>query len=434
MLECWRSYNYMNFIADITIWIAYLVSLYFTIFLLLVYLDKKSSFKTEKSSIDLRQFPVVSVLIPAYNEESTIIKTLQSVYNLEYPKEKLDVIIIDDGSSDKTKEIATAYIQDKPHFRILSHKNQGKAASMNRALKIATGEFFACLDADSFVDPLTLRKMLAFYYHQNDPALVIVTPAMKVHSPKNILQKIQWLEYIVMIFIGRLSSQLDSLYVAPGPFSLYKTDLIRKIGGFDEQCLTEDQEIAYRVQRHQLKIKQCFDGYVYTVAPGTIGQFYRQRRRWYMGSITCLYKYKNMVANSKYGDFGMMQMIKNVAGFFVAVTGIGIGIYVLFWPLLIKMKNLFLIRFDIIPYISNFRLDLTMLDILMGDFRKFFVLFFLAGVGIFFFYRAHQNANEKMLKFGWIPLIPYSVFYYLLKGIILLLCFAQFSRSKRIRW
>ncbi len=397
-------------------------------------MDKKPLFKTEQSSTALEHFPMVSVLIPAYNEESTIIKTLQSVHNLEYPKDKIDIIIINDGSSDKTGEIAAAYIQDKPHFRLISHTNKGKAASMNCALQIARGEFFACLDADSFVDPQTLRKMLAFYYHQNDPDLAIVTPAMKVHSPKNILQKIQWLEYIVMIFIGRLSSHIDSLYVAPGPFSLYKTQMIKTIGGFDEHTLTEDQEIAYRVQQQQLKIRQCFDGYVYTVAPHTIKEFYRQRRRWYMGSISCLYRYRNMVANSKYGDFGAMQMVKNVAGFFLAIAGIGMAGYILLWPFLLKLKGLFLIQFDVLPYITSFHVNFTKLNFLIGDFRKFFVLFCLGTVGFFFFYHAHKNAQEKMLKFGWLPLIPYSIFYYLLKGIILLVCFAEFSRSRKIRW
>ena len=95
-----------------------------------------------------------------------------------------------------------------------------------------------------------------------------------------------------MIFVGRLTSQLDSLYVAPGPFSLYKTKVIRKLGGFDETSLTEDQEIAYRVQKHNYKIKQCFDGYVETEAPRAFKGFYKQRKRWYKGGLSCVYKYK----------------------------------------------------------------------------------------------------------------------------------------------
>ena len=427
----------MNLIADIIVWIAYLVSLYFSIFLLLVFLDKKTLLKNEEAESSpetLPQHPFISILIPAYNEEETIIKTLNSVEQLDYPQEKMQVIVINDGSRDHTKQKVEQYIKDKPYITLLSQPNRGKAVSLNRALKLAKGEFFACLDADSFVEPATLKKMLSFYYRQNDPSLAIVTPAMKVSQPKNILQKIQWLEYIVMMFIGRLSSQIDSLYVAPGPFSLYNTAIIQKLGGFDEQTLTEDQEIAYRVQQHHYRIKHCFDGYVYTTAPNKIRPFWRQRRRWYLGSITCLHQYRSLVANKKYGDFGLMQLVKNVMGFVLAITGLTLVGYLFIRPLFIKVKNLLLIHFNIVPYLLNLKLHITQLTLLLINFRKSFVLFFLVLLGWFFFYYAHKNAREKITKVGWIPLIPYALYYYLLKGIILLVSLTQFSRSRKVKW
>ena len=212
----------MNFAVEIIVWITYFISLYFSVFLLLVFLDTKELFKKEKSSHRLSRIPLVSIIIPAYNEEKTILRTLQSINNVNYPKDKLQVLVINDGSQDHTASLVNNYIRNKPHFTLLSQKNKGKAASLNKGLRMAQGEFFVCLDADSFVEPFTLRKMLSLYYQQNDPQLAIITPAMKVYQPHNILQKIQWLEYIVMIFFGRLSSHLDALYVAPGPFSLYK--------------------------------------------------------------------------------------------------------------------------------------------------------------------------------------------------------------------
>jgi len=424
----------MNLVINIMLWVAYVISLYFSIFLLLVYLDKKSFFQKESSSLDPPHTPFISIFVPAYNEEKTILQTLESISKIDYPVENLEVLVIDDGSQDQTKEIIENFIADKPHFQLLSQKNQGKAAALNNALKKARGDFFACLDADSFVHPLTLRKMLAFYYQEKDSRLAIITPAMKVYQPKNLLQRIQWLEYLVMIFIGRLTSQLDSLYVAPGPFSLYKTEIIKKLGGFDEKTLTEDQEIAYRVQREQYKIKQCFDGYVYTTAPKKIERFYRQRRRWYLGSLSCLRQYKEMVANKKYGDFGLIQMVKNVAGYFLALTGIGLSIYLLFLPLLNKLKDFFLIRFNFWPYLQNFELNINWLSLFLADFRKGFIIIFLFGISFLFFYLAHKNAQEKIMKFGWIPLIPYFIFYYLLKGIILLLSLLEYSLGKKIKW
>ena len=424
----------MNFFVNTILWIAYVVSLYFSVFLFLIYMDKKEFFKTEKSSLNPKGKPIVTVIIPAYNEERTVLKTMRSAYNLEYPKEKLEIIVINDGSKDNTQQIIEDYIKDKPNFRLISQKNMGKATSMNKAIKIAKGEFFACLDADSFVDPKTLLKMLSLYYEKDNQNLAIITPAMKVHKPKNLLQKVQWLEYLVIILISRLSSHLDSLYVAPGPFSLYKTSIIKEIGGFDETSIVEDQEIAYRVQKKDYQITQCFDGYVYTTAPKNLMPFYRQRRRWYLGSIICVKKYKNMIANRKYGDFGMMQMVKNVVGYILAITGITVAIYLVILPLLRRIKSMFLVKFDLVPYLLSLKFQPKLINFLLTDFKMGFLVIFIFAVGFFLFYKAHQNANEKIIKWGFIPLIPYFAFYYLLKGIILLLSLLEFTRGRKLKW
>ena len=424
----------MNLFITILLWITYTISLYFSVFLLLIYIDRKNLFQEEKSSVLTPQTPCVSILVPAFNEQETIIHTLESIHHLQYSHDKLDVIVINDGSTDNTERLVKEYIKDKPHFQLISQRNKGKAAALNHGLSIARGEFFSCLDADSFVDPLTLRKMLALYKPENNPKLAIIPPAMKVSQPKNLLQRVQWLEYIVIIFIGRLASYIDSLYVAPGPFSLYRTDIIKRLGGFDETNITEDQEIAYRVQKHQYMIKQCFDGYVYTTAPGKLKPFYRQRRRWYLGSIICLHQYRDLVANRKYGDFGMMQMVKNIAGYFLAITGIALAFHFLLRPSYTWIKNLVAVQFDIMPFIRNYTPHFDILTLLLTDIQKLFIVIFLFIIGFFFFYLAHKNAQEKMLKFGWVPVIPYFVFYYLFKGTILLLCVITFTKKKKLQW
>jgi len=424
----------MNVFVSIIIWISYVVSLYFSIFLLLVYFDQRKSFREEKRGVEIVAYPFISILVPAKNEEKTIEKTLRSIDNLDYPREKIEVFAINDGSHDQTEEVIRRFIINKPHFTLLSHPNRGKAASLNRALALAKGDFFACLDADSFVHPQTLRKMVAFYQRENDPTIAIITPAMKVADPQTILQKIQWLEYLVMILFGRITSVLHSLYVAPGPFSLYQTEIIRSLGGFDEKNITEDQEIAYRVQLQQYKIRQCFDGYVYTTAPATLKPFYHQRRRWYLGSILCLHQYREMIANKKYGDFGLMQMVKNVTGYFLAITGMGTAFYLIFLPLLEKVQSLVLIRFKVQPFIAHFQMDFSMLSLLLNNFRQGFVVIFLFVLAFLFFYWAHRNAQEKMHSIGIVPLIPYFFFYYLLKGGILLFSLAQFAKSEKVKW
>lgn len=424
----------MNLFVTSILWISYVLSLYFSIFLLLVYFDQKKIFRKEKAEINLSSYPFISILVPAYNEEKTIEKTLCSIDRLDYPKEKLEVIVINDGSKDNTETVVNKFITGKSEFKLLSHPNRGKAASLNRALALAKGEFFACLDADSFVHPLTLRKMIALYQKENDPTIAIITPAMKVAEPKTILQKIQWLEYLVMILFSRITSSLHSLYVAPGPFSIYRTDIIKNLGEFDEKNITEDQEIAYRVQLKQYKIKQCFDGYVYTTAPAKLKSFYRQRRRWYLGSIICLHQYRQMIANKRYGDFGMMQMVKNSLGYFLAIAGITISLYYIILPLIRALGRMNAINFDLINYAISFQSNVNIFTFLLMDFKLLFLVLLLFLIGFIFFYAAHKNAEEKISRFGWLPILPYFAGYYLLKGTILLVSLGQFSRGKKMRW
>src|SRR3989344_8248112 len=100
----------MNYFVNFLIWIAYFISLYFSVFILLIFWDKKKLFSEQKSSTNPQHLPFVSVLIPAYNEEKTILKTLESVDGIAYPKEKLEVIVINDGSTDSTFEIISRFI------------------------------------------------------------------------------------------------------------------------------------------------------------------------------------------------------------------------------------------------------------------------------------------------------------------------------------
>src|SRR3989338_1543495 len=341
----------------------YFISLYFTIFWIVVFIeDKKQSAPTNKK----KEFsPSISVIIPAYNEQESIEKTLLSVLSLEYPKEKLQIVIVNDGSTDNTTAIISSVIDTHKEYDIvvINQQNKGKGAALNAGLNKVTGEYFACLDADSFVHKNTLRKMVDFYAAAEEE-VVIVTPTLKVASPKRFWQKIQAIEYIISIFIAKLMSKVDCLYVAPGPFSLYKTAVIKRLGGFDENNLTEDQEIAYRVQKNNLKIKQCPSADVYTNAPKTFSELYVQRNRWFKGGLFNALKYKNMLLNKSYGDFGILQMSINVMLFIFSITTISFFFYYAIMPLLRRFYHLYLVGFDIKPFLQDiFTINLDILSL-----------------------------------------------------------------------
>jgi len=156
---------------NILLWISYFISLYFSVFWFLVFLDDKLD-RRKETKPRLKRFPIVSVIVPAYNEEDSIQGTLRSLINLDYPIDKLQLIVVNDGSKDNTEEMAQAFIKehDSCDIILINQKNQGKGAALNTGLKHAQGEFFACLDADSFVEKEALKRMLfiiGWHNHRN---------------------------------------------------------------------------------------------------------------------------------------------------------------------------------------------------------------------------------------------------------------------------
>ena len=424
----------MSLSSHTVLWFAYLVSLYFLIFWFITFWENKERFKKEEErKLNLDNPPFVSVLIPAHNEESQIKDTINSVLKLNYPKDRYEIIVINDGSKDCTKDKIQEVINENKDRKIIviDQENQGKADSLNNALKIAKGKFFACLDADSYVEQDTLMKMMVLYEKENDPDLAIITPAMKVKKPKNLLQKFQRIEYMTMMFMGRLMSHLNCIYVAPGPFSIYRTAIIKKLGGFDKKSLTEDQEIAYRAQKHNYKLRHCYNAYVYTSTPKKFRQLFKQRNRWYKGGIFNLIKYKNMIWNKKYGDFGIIQMTNNVAIFILGAATISCFSYYVIWPLLKTLYKFFLVGFNIWPYITSWSFTAIWLDINVPMVMILGLIFMISSTIL---YISYKNAREK-LHIKHLPhIFLYFLVYYLFLCLIELVVFVELARGKKQKW
>ena len=249
-------------LETIILWTAYGISLYFIVFWLLVYLDKGSE---DNHLENLSDFPLVSVAIPAYNEESTLKATVESVQQLDYPQDRLEIIIVDDHSKDNTLKIAKEL--ESSRVKVIHQPvNSGKGAALNTALKNSSGEFFAVLDADSFIEANALKEMLPEFKNSNVGAVI---PRIYVRSKHNFLLKIQWFEYVIAFFYRKLMAHIDAIHVTPGPFSVYRKELLEEIGGFDanRKNLTEDLEMAFQIQKRNYKIIQKFSVSASTMAP-----------------------------------------------------------------------------------------------------------------------------------------------------------------------
>ena len=408
-------------------WTAYFLSLYLVIFWLLVYLENGSLDKKKT----LRKRPFVSIVIPAYNEEDNIKSTIESVLKLNYDKDKYEVLVVNDGSTDKTKEEVEQAIKANQGFNIklINQTNGGKGSALNNGLRQAKGEIFVCLDADSRVEEDSLIKMLPYF---EDKEVAAVLPTIKVEKPTNFIQRVQWFEYTVTFFLKKMMGHLDAVYVCPGPFSVYRTSYVKKLGGFDEHNLTEDMEMAFKIQKAHYRIVQLMETVVWTKTPRTINALYRQRNRWYKGGLDNMMKYKDMLFKKEYGEFGLLQMPMMWVAVFLS-TLIFLLIYYknFIRPLSTKLYNLSFVDFHF-----NFSklFDNLGLSILGLDYVTLFFIYLAFILGLMYVYTAFKSNNENMLKEKLGTPIFYFLFYPM--AVLLIWCgiLVDLVRGKRQKW
>lgn len=280
-------------IVDVLFLLFTLVSLYiFTLYLLISLRNKKDRFN---STINL---PSISIIIPAYNEEKRIASTIKAVKNLVYPKNLLEVIVVDDGSTDNTSNIVKRF----KRIKLVSKKNGGKASALNFGTSIAKGQIVACVDSDSYPTPNALMKSVPFF---EEPSVAAVTSSIFVKKPRNLIEHLQWFEYIILTWVRRVFSLVDGLSSLPGPLSLYRRNVLLKIGGFDEKNMTEDIEIAWRILAHGYKTKVALGAITYTKPPDTLRKWWHQRIRWNIGGLQTTIKYANTFLKKEYNGVGM---------------------------------------------------------------------------------------------------------------------------------
>ncbi len=301
---------------------------------------------------------------------------------------------------------------------------------MNVGLEKAKGEFFACLDADSFIAANALKEMLPYF---EDKDVAAVCPLLKVKRPGSVLQKIQWVEYIINMFYKFLNYKLDCIHVTPGPFSVYRTKVIRELGGYDEKTITEDLEIAIRLQKYHYKIIQTFDAVVETVAPNTWKQLFRQRVRWYKGSIDNAIAYKKLLFNREYGDFGYVRMPTIFLSGLVTFVLMGTLLQQLYIWLSHGFQSLKAVNFDLLTLIKGYTFHFNFLSLPLF---KFFIALTLIGLSFFVMFYSYRLVREKITHHGrtWMSLVTYIFIYGLFISVVWLYIGYLFVRRKQNSW
>src|SRR3989344_149472 len=293
----------MDLLQTIILYCSLFISLFFEVFILITYLEVREELSLEKEylSKNIEWFPTVTIIVPCFNEEHTLYKTIHSLLDLDYPKDRLSIIVVDDGSTDGTERELTKF-KDHSQISILSKENGGKHTALNLALEKIQSDLVGCLDADSLVSPDALKKIVPFF---NDISTMAVTSAIKVFEPQSVLQYAQKVEYNCSVFIRRMLSSIGALYVTPGPFSIFRTRVFRELGGYRYGHQGEDVEIALRLQKNRYKIINSHMAHVYTTTPMHFGALYKQRVRWVYSFLNNAFDYREMFFNRKYGHVGI---------------------------------------------------------------------------------------------------------------------------------
>lgn len=300
------------------------ISMYFQVLLLISIFENRKKIKSEEI-LHLDYFPSVAICVPCWNEEKTLASTLDSLLELDYPKDKLSIIVVDDGSKDKTLEIAKEYeAKYGNQIKALTKENGGKHTAVNLALQESNSELFGCLDADSFVDKKALQTIVS-YFNKNEKTMA-VTPCMHVRNPGTLIQRMQAVEYLMGIFLRKAFGQLDAIQVTPGPFSIFRRTVYDIVGPYKKAHNTEDFEITLRMHKAHLKIENAHKALVYTVGPATAKGYFFQRLRWVRGFLENSLDYRDIFFKKKYGNFGMFT-------FPVAFGFVFYSLYVVFFML-----------------------------------------------------------------------------------------------------
>jgi len=382
--------------------------------------------KRKKQLFTDDELPKVSIIIPAYNEERSIARTIESISASDYPKNKLEIIVVNDGSKDKTYEIAKKY--KSKLVKVFTKKNGGKGTALNLALKKCTGEFIFTMDADTFVAPRSVKEMTRYF---KNPEVMSVTPSMLIHEPKGLLQRVQQAEYLFGLFIRKAFSSVNAIHVTPGAFSAYRKTFFDKYGGYDETNITEDLEMSLRIQHAGYSIEYSPESPAYTIAPNKFKPLLIQRRRWYTGLMRNTWKYKG-IFHPKYGDLGVFVLPIAWISIFFSVFLINYMVIKALFEVQKELSFLISINFDFTSMfgIGSYFIERLLFTIFMNPIIVFFLLFATV-MGIYM-----KFATKKVGKVKKLPgtIVLYFLFFALLFGFWWTVSIIYVALNRKVTW
>jgi cellulose synthase/poly-beta-1,6-N-acetylglucosamine synthase-like glycosyltransferase/peptidoglycan/xylan/chitin deacetylase (PgdA/CDA1 family) len=248
--------------------------------------------------------PLQSVLIPAFNEAKVIVQSIRRILASDYPN--LEVIVIDDGSTDGTSECVRQHFVDDLRVILLTVPNGGKAKALNRGLQRARGSVVVTLDADTHFQSDSISKLVRWFA---DPDVGAVAGNAKVGNRVNVITSWQALEYITSQNLERRElAALGCITIVPGAIGAWKREALERLGGFPLDTLAEDQDLTIALLRADYKVLYDSTAIGWTEAPSTVRDLLKQRFRWAFGTLQCLWKHRSVTLNPHGGTLGLIAL------------------------------------------------------------------------------------------------------------------------------
>ncbi|MBS1669361.1 MAG: polysaccharide deacetylase family protein [Bacteroidetes bacterium] len=377
--------------------------------LFLAVIATKEYLKEKKQSLqpfwlpDGSNAPLVSIIVPAFNEEVNAVSSVQSLLNGDYPN--LEIIFVDDGSKDSTYDKVKTSFANNSNVKVFSKPNGGKASALNYGIKQSSAEFVVCIDADTKLLPDAVSKlMMHFDPNAEENAVGAVAGNVKVGNQVNLLTRWQSIEYISsQNFDRKAFSYLNAITVVPGAIGAFRKQAIEDAGGFTTDTLAEDCDLTVRILRCGYVVANENKAIAMTEAPETLKMFFKQRFRWSFGVMQTFYKNRDVLFNWKYKWLG-----------WAAMPNILIFQYII--PTVIPLADFFMI-----------------IGLFTGNAAKigiYYLVFMLVDVAVAILAFAFEK--EKISKLVWI--IPQRLIWRWLLWLVLYRTFRRAIKGELQHW
>jgi len=370
----WFFINFVFFFT-LLLFVWYFGLGYFSIKKLRIY-NKKNTYTNYGYIADSPLSPSVSILVPAYNESASIINSVKTLLHLHY--RNFEVILINDGSTDKTFDIVkkefglvkTNYFFDYrlpcerikgvyksrdarfSKLTVINKNNGGKSDSLNAGLNVSKNNLVVTIDADSIIETDSITKLVKPFLEEKKKKVIATGGVVrilnscdveegrikKINLPKNFLAAWQVLEYTRAFLLGRMAwSQLDGLMLISGAMGMFDKEVLIGAGGYDTDEIGEDMELVVRMRRYMAEKGEKYivtyipDPLCWTEVPSDLKSLKAQRTRWTRGLVSTLKKHSVIFLNKKYGKLGMLgypfwMFFEWLAPLF-AFIGVGFTVY-----------------------------------------------------------------------------------------------------------